>query len=181
MKKLILIGLVIVLSKLSFVYAGSAQLKKLAGKMIYREVSAQNETEFSKEYINEPYELYSYDENIISLKNSDKKIIILGRSLWDDGNWKEWNKQPVDKVVTPDSCSHVYNQKYNLSRRDHVIWDKKCGHILIFDIGAISEASIATVAYCNEKSSSFYCTARNEVEYIGTNNLTKSNKCFKYP
>lgn len=115
MKRFVLIGLMIVLSKLSFVCAdipnkGSdsagtstfrpstssikflnieRQLKYLAGKMIYRDVFAQNEIEFSAEYINEPYKLFSYNENLMELKDSGGKSIILKRSLWDDGNWKE--------------------------------------------------------------------------------------------
>ena len=62
---------------------------------------AQNETEYSKEYMNEPYELFSYNENIINLKDANGKFIILGRDLWDDGNWKEC----VDKKQT-DTNTH---------------------------------------------------------------------------
>ena len=187
MKKFVLIGLIIVLSKLSFVYADSAQLKKLAGKMIYRNVPAQNETEFSKEYMNEYYELFSYNKSLMELKDSSKKSITLARSLWDDGNWKTQetfyftNSALSKNNDINHNCSHVYNQKHNLNRGDHVAWDGKCGHILIFDISLIDRKEIATVAYCRGKSSLFYCTARDEVEYIGTNNLTKNNKCFKYP
>ena len=73
------------------------------------------------------------------------------------------------------SCSSTYLGKYNLRKGDHVVWDKKCGTVLVFDINN------ATVAYCRDRLSRFYCTVRDEVEYIGANNLTKSDKCFKYP
>lgn len=193
MKGFVLIGLIVIFTKLSFVHADSEQLKHLAGKMIYRDVPAQNETQFSKEYTEECYELFSYNENIMELKNSNKKSIILERSLWDDGNWKEWAGRKQDKGMSRflkltqsdkninHSCAYIYNQRYNLKRGDHVIWDKKCGHILIFDTGVSSEVEIATVAYCGGKSSPHYCRATDEVEYIGANNLTKSGKCFKYP
>lgn len=202
MKKFMLIVLVIILSKLSFVYAdkprkgGNASgastfrpaptesislncLKGLAGKTIYRDVPAQNETEFSKEYMNEPYELFSYNESIMELKNSDKKSIILEKDLWDDGNWKEWKKDIRCDSVSyffhkiNDNCSYVYNSKYNLRKGDHVVWDKKCGRILVFDLNN------ATVTYCRDISSSYYCTARDETEFIGANNLIKTYKCFK--
>lgn len=151
------------------------RLKNLAGKTIYREVPVQNETEFSKEYMDEPYELFSYNENIMELKNSDKESITLRRSLWDDGNWKEYLKNNAIHITpcyTNHSCSYIYNSKYNLSEGDHVVWGEKCGHILVFDMND------ATVAYCREKSSPYYCSARDEV-YIGANNLFKTYKCFK--
>lgn len=144
MKKFALIGLVIVLSKLSFIYADNSkaawmeslkgigtttalpttvinsvditkQLKYLAGRTIYREVPAQNETEFSKEYMNEPYELFSYNKTLMELKDSNKKSIILGRNLWDDGNWKElvgvnvYDLKIGDKVRT----TSEYNKNFS--------------------------------------------------------------------
>lgn len=212
MKKIILIVLIIILSKLSFVYADIyflpapllnnlkvTQLEYLAGKIIYRDVPARNKTEFSKEYMNEYYELFSYNENLMELKDSNKKSIILARSLWDDGNWKDrecfylTNFAPLKYNETKISmhsdnntnhncnCYYFCNQKYNLKCEDHVVWDKKCGHVLIFKTNSTSNHDIATIVYCRGKLSPFYCTARDEIEYIGVNNLIKSDKCFKYP
>lgn len=127
-----MIVLVIILSKLSFIHAGdnfirtsplflsspvitykfglnyTRQLKYLAGKKIYRDVPVKNETEFSKEYMNEPYELFSYNIAIMELKNSNRKSIILERNLWDDGNWKEWNA--IERIEARVE-SNVYNFK----------------------------------------------------------------------
>lgn len=154
MKKFILIGLVIVLSKLSFVYAddqklnGSEQLKKiydsrgtftswfspspvtitnkykltinklkdLAGKTIYRDVPARNVEEFSKEYMNEPYELFSYNESIMELKDANKKSIILDRDLWDDGNWKEY----VETTWRREAGSETFKIRFDFKFGDKV-------------------------------------------------------------
>lgn len=88
---------------------------------------------------------------------------------------KEEEKLTQDNNDTNHICSDIYNKKYNLRKGDHVVWGKKCGIVLVFDMNN------ATVAYCRGKSSPFYCTARDEVECIGASNLTKSDKCFKYP
>ena len=94
---------------------------------------------------------------------------------------KEKEKLIQDNNDTNHNCSYIYNQKYNLKEGDHVVWDGKCGHIIIFNIGKIDISEIAIVEYCAGKSSSHYCRATGEVEYIGANNLIKNNKCFKYP
>ena len=136
MKKFILIGLVIILSKLSFVYAGvpkatrkdQAQnttafgtisdwkdrvlIKNLIGKTIYRDVPVQNETEYDIAYQNIPYTIESYNENIISLIDKDKNPIVLNRSLWDDGNWKEWTEKKTKNGLKIGDMVQT-NNKYN--------------------------------------------------------------------
>ena len=94
MKKYILSVMLVLL----FVSVGfcNTDLSKLAGKQIYRDVSVNSKLFFSKEYMNIKYELYSYSDTLVELKQKEGieygKMIILSRPLWDDGNWKEWRE-----------------------------------------------------------------------------------------
>ena len=113
MKKYILAVVLFLL----FVSVGfcNTDLSKLAGKQIYRDVPVNSKSFFSKEYMNIKYELYSYDDSYIELKQIEGieygKKILLSRSLWDDGNWKEEILSRVDKFIETHSCAH--NTKYS--------------------------------------------------------------------
>ena len=87
---------------LSFVSVGfcNTDLSKLAGKQIYRDVPVNSKSFFSKEYMNIKYELHSYSDTLLELKQLEGieygKKIVLFRSLWDDGNWKEYTIDRYD-------------------------------------------------------------------------------------
>lgn len=171
-------------------------LNKLVGKFIYRTKSVElinHPLGYDDSFTNGKWLLIDVGDTTFTIckDTANGKRFKLNRNLWDDDNWEEVKR--IWYFIKPGSyndkdgsclCSCIYNQKYNLKRGDHVVWNGKCGQILIFDIkhtGLSSEFMVATVAYCRGRRSIHYCTATDEVEYIGANNLTKSNKCFKHP
>ena len=99
MKKYILSVLFVVVS--ISVCNANTDLSKLAGKQIYRDVPVRGKSFFSKEYMNIKYELYSYNDSYIEIKQLEGieygKSIILNRSLWDDGKWKLWDDHTMIK------------------------------------------------------------------------------------
>ena len=86
---------------------GNTDLSKLVDKQIYRDVPAKNKTNYDAAYQNIPYTINSYSENIVSLRDSNGKLIVLERDLWDDGNWKEYK----DAVVVLEKLHKVFSGK----------------------------------------------------------------------
>ena len=85
-------------------------LSKLAGKQIYRDVPAKNETAYDESYQGNVYRLICYSEYIMEIKSIGfqgkngeifgESVHVLRRDFWDDGNWKEWSKRTqIEKLI----------------------------------------------------------------------------------
>ena len=206
MKKFILLNLIIILAGLSFCYADVKwkeyteqpkcnSLEKLVGKFIHR-TKDNRSLEYDNSFMNGKWLLTCVGSETFTIYRNtvDGEKFKLYRSLWGDGNWKEW-KEPnqycswtgfTNTLLINNPPSIIYNSTLNLKQWDHVYLNFnrpgmrmswiECGQILMFyNMDGESCFNHAVIRLCSKHNNKY---RRDIIAYQRVSWLKKDAKCL---